>query len=496
MEIADKASDLNRKVNNATKWSFLTELMSKLITPITGMILARLLTPEAYGVMAAIMVVTSFAEMFADAGFQKYFIQHEFYDEEEKRRSFGTALLTSCLFALIVWGMLVVFSTDIASLLGTAEVAEGIKVAGLGVVLTSFNGMQSAIFKRGFQFKLLFKLRLVTLVIPLVVTIPFAVIGLGYWALVWGMLAQQLFTCVIQGYYTDMPLPKKIDMICLRRMLSFSLWTLFESLTIWFSTYGGMFLVGTLLSSYYLGLYRGVLSLTGAAFGMITGAIVPVFFVALSRLQNDMPEFRQMMYTMQTKAALVLLPLGVSLFVFSDVAVGILLGGQWQEGNFFFGLRSLTEAVSILINGFASEALRAKGMPRLSAFSQVLHFPVLWLALWYASTIGFDAVAVGVCISTVWINLVKAVMLRQILRFSLRKMMTSIINAAIPAGVAGGIAWQTRLMMAHYGMISVIVSMGLFCLCYLLMIMLKRDNRQMIFVGWEKICLSIKSKMS
>lgn len=144
------------------------------------MILARLLTPEAFGVMAAIMVVTSFAEMFADAGFQKYFIQHEFYDEDEKRKCFGTALLSSCLLAFTIWLLIVFFARDIAVLLGTLEVADGIKVAGFGLVLTSFNGMQAAIFKREFQFKLLFKLRMVTLSIPLLVTIPLAYIGLGY----------------------------------------------------------------------------------------------------------------------------------------------------------------------------------------------------------------------------------------------------------------------------------------------------------------------------
>ena len=102
----------------------MTELIAKFITPITGMILARLLTPEAFGVMAAIMVVTSFAEMFADAGFQKYFIQHEFYDEDEKRKCFGTALLSSCLLAFTIWLLIVFFARDIAALLGTLEVAD------------------------------------------------------------------------------------------------------------------------------------------------------------------------------------------------------------------------------------------------------------------------------------------------------------------------------------------------------------------------------------
>ncbi len=461
----------------------MTELIAKFITPITGMILARLLTPEAFGVMAAIMVVTSFAEMFADAGFQKYFIQHEFYDEDEKRKCFGTALLSSCLLAFTIWLLIVFFARDIAVLLGTLEVADGIKVAGFGLVLTSFNGMQAAIFKREFQFKLLFKLRMVTLSIPLLVTIPLAYIGLGYWALVWGTLAQQGAICLIQSRYTQMPLSKQIDFGSLKKMLSFSLWTLFESITIWFSTYGGMFLIGTLLSSYYLGLYRGVLSLSGAAFAMISGAVVPVFFVALSRLQNDMPEFRTLLYAVQQKSALILLPLGVMLFVFDDVAVGILLGSQWHEGDFFFGLRCLTDSFSILVNSFASEALRAKGMPRLSAFSQVLHFPVLWGLLYYGAQNGFDMVAVGVCLSTLWLNLVKSIILRQVLGCSLRKMAGNILNAALPAGVSGCLAWYIRQWLGPDETLSVISAMGVFVLAYLLLIMASKNNRRLVVAG-------------
>lgn len=474
---------LSDKVRNATKWTFITEFMSKIITPITGMILARLLTPEAFGVMASILVVTSFAEMFADAGFQKYFVQHEFYNEEEKRQCFGTALMTSCLLALVLWLVIICFAKEIASLLGSAEVANGIRLAGFGLILTSYNGMQSAVLKRSFQFKLLFKLRMISLAVPLMVTIPLAYMGAGFWSLVCGMLAQQGATCVVQARYTEMPFWGEIDWDRLRGMLSFSLWTLFESITIWFSSYGGLFLVGTLLSSYYLGLYRGVLTLTGAAFGLLTGAIMPVFFVAMSRLQNDMPNFREMFYGMQGKAALVLTPLGIMLFVFADVAVGFFLGGQWHEGDFFFGAWSMTAVFSILINSLASEAIRAKGMPRLSAFSQVLHFPVMWGALWYGAKFGFDALALGMCASSLWLDLVKLVMLRQVLDFSLRKIAMNIFNPAIPAIVSGLLAWHVRYVWTDGGIVSVAVAMGIFVVVYISLLMIRRDNRHLIIAG-------------
>lgn len=475
--------ELSKQVRSATKWTFFTELIAKIITPVTGMVLARLLTPDAFGVMASIMVVTSFAEMFADAGFQKYFVQHEFYNESEKRKCFGTALTTSCLIALLIWLLLICFAKEISLLLGAAEAVDGIKVAGVGLVLTSYNGMQAAIFKRDFQFKLLFKLRMVAVAIPLVVTIPLAYMGLGFWALIWGMLAQQVGTCLVQTHYTNMPLLQGVDGKTLFSMLSFSLWTLFESITIWFSTYGGLLLVGVLLSSYYLGIYRGILTLTGAAFGLITGAIVPVMFTALSRLQNNMVAFRRLFYDVQSTSALLLMPIGVLLMVFADVAVSILLGEQWHDGDFFFGVWSLTLSSSILINSLASEAIRAQGMPRLSALSQVLHFPVMWGGLWYGAKIGFDAVALGMCASSLWLDVVKIVMLRQVLGFSVRKMLVNILNAAVPAGVAGAVAWYLRQILAPHGIGAVIIAVAAFSICYLVLLMVRKNSRNMVMIG-------------
>ena len=76
-------SELNSKIVKATKWSTITEIVAKLITPITSMVLARLLTPEAFGVVATLTMVITFAEIFTDAGFQKYLIQHEFRDKKD-----------------------------------------------------------------------------------------------------------------------------------------------------------------------------------------------------------------------------------------------------------------------------------------------------------------------------------------------------------------------------------------------------------------------------
>ena len=80
-------SDLNNKVITATKWSSITEIAAKLISPISTMVLARLLTPDAFGILVTAVMVISFAEIFTDAGFQKYLIQHKFNTTEDLHKS-------------------------------------------------------------------------------------------------------------------------------------------------------------------------------------------------------------------------------------------------------------------------------------------------------------------------------------------------------------------------------------------------------------------------
>jgi PST family polysaccharide transporter len=71
-------NELNKKIQLSIKWSGITEIVAKSIVPIINMILVRILTPEAFGVIAIVTMITSFADIFTDAGFQKYLIQKKF----------------------------------------------------------------------------------------------------------------------------------------------------------------------------------------------------------------------------------------------------------------------------------------------------------------------------------------------------------------------------------------------------------------------------------
>ena len=102
-------SELNKKVINATMWSSFSEISSKLIAPITTMVLARLLTPEVFGVVATVTMIISFTQLFSDAGFQRYLIQYEFENDDDKYKTTNVAFLSNLVISLLLWAVIFFF---------------------------------------------------------------------------------------------------------------------------------------------------------------------------------------------------------------------------------------------------------------------------------------------------------------------------------------------------------------------------------------------------
>ncbi len=166
--------NLNSKVVNATKWSVITEVAAKFVAPITTMVLARLLTPDAFGVLVTAQMVISFAEIFTDAGFQKYIVQHEFEDDDDKYKSTAVAFWSNLIMSLVIWLGISLFANHIAGFVGCEGNGIVIAISCVCIPLAAFSSIQMALFKREFDFKTLFWVRIVGIFVPFVVTIPLA----------------------------------------------------------------------------------------------------------------------------------------------------------------------------------------------------------------------------------------------------------------------------------------------------------------------------------
>lgn len=431
------SNTINQKIGKATAWSSITEIVAKLISPIVNIILARLLAPEAFGLVATITMVISFAEVFTDAGFQKYIIQHEFKDEEALNKSTNVAFWTNFSLSIFVCIIIFIFRHNIATFVGNSELGNSISIASLLIIIVAFSSIQAARCKRDFDFKTLFFARIGSSLIPLIITIPLAVILKNYWALLIGNMASNLFTAIILTIKSKWKPSFFYDFKLFKEMFSFSAWTLLESISIWLTLNIGTFIVGNYLDDYYLGLYKTSIATINSYMSIITSAIIPVLFSGLSRYQNDEENFQKTYYTFQRIVAIFILPMGAGVFIFSDLVTKILLGSQWMEASGFIGLWGATSAIIVLFSNFASEAYRSKGNPKVSLFAQLSHLIFIVPAILISIDYGFQCLYITRSLIRVELVIFNFIVMRILYKFKFRDLLKNIFPMLISTLIMG-----------------------------------------------------------
>lgn len=472
------SSSLNSKVVAATKWSSITEIIAKLITPITSMILARLLTPEAYGIVATFAIIISFAEIFADAGFQKYLVQHEFKDGNDREQSTNVAFWSNFIMSMLIWGIIAIFNEPLSKMVGSPGLGHVLIIASVSIPLAAFSSIQIALYKRDLDFKTLFKVRMVGVFVPLVVTLPLAFWLRNYWALVLGTIAQHLVNAVLLTVFSKWKPKLFYSFAKLKEMLSFTVWSLFEAISIWLTGYIDAFIVASTLSQHYLGMYRTSSTIVGQFMGIVTAATTPVLFSSLSRLQNDNTSFQRMFFNFQKTVGIFVIPLGVGLFCFSDFATEVLLGEQWMETSGFIGLWALTSAITIVLSHYSSEVYRAKGKPKLSVLAQWLHIIVLCPTILIAVKYGYRTLYIARSIVRLEAILVNIILMYCVIKISPWKMFKNIMPSCLAAIVMGAVA--LGLLQISKNFIFQIAIIVICAAIYFAIILLFKEERDLI----------------
>lgn len=430
-------SNFQNKVFNATKWSYITEIAAKLVSPVTNIVLARILIPEAFGVVATVTMIISFADMFTDAGFQKYLVQHEYKDENEKVKHLNVAFWTNLILSFFLLGCISVFAEQIATMVGNPNLGYVVIIASIQLPLTSFSSIQIAIYRRDFNFKTLFLVRMVSICIPFVITIPLALMGFSFWSLIIGSLFIQLSNAFILTIKSKWKPSFFYDFKILKEMFSFSIWSLLEAISIWFTMWVDAFIIGTVFNQYYLGLYKTSTMIVNSLMSLITGATVPVLYSALCRLQNKPKQFVKMYFSTQRMVSVFVFPLGVGAYLYSDLVTAILLGSQWQEASGVIGVWSLTSAIMIVFGYFCSEVYRAKGRPKLSFVAQLLHLVVLIPVCIISAGYGFWPLVYA----RSWIRLeailVDFILMKYVMGFPVLKTIGNVIPTGVAAIIMG-----------------------------------------------------------
>lgn len=479
-------AELNNKIATATKWSAITEIMAKLVTPITTMVLARLLTPEAYGVVATIAMIISFTEIFSEAGFSRYIIQHEFKDNEDKFKTANVAFTTNLLLSLLFWGVIIFINEPLAEWVGNPGLGHVIVIACVSIPIHALAAIQKALYQRDFDFKTLFYARIAGILVPFLVTIPLAFYLRSYWALIVGTIVVNASNALILTLRSKWkPNFRYFSFPRLKEMFAFSMWVVFDTILIWFTEYIDIFLVGRFLSEHYLGLYKTSINLVGQVVALITATILPIMLPALSRVQNDKAQMKFMVLKFQKMTGIILLPLGVGIFMFSDLLVEVMLGSQWMEASGFIGLWGLMSAVTIIFSRFCSYIYPAMGKPRLSVLSQTLHLVALVPTVMISVHYGFETLYITRSLIRIEGILVNLIIAYSLINITFKHYIKNIYSEVI-ASIIMGICAYFLLSISSDVLIS-FLWIGLCVIVYFLILLLFPGEKVLIIEMKRKI---------
>jgi PST family polysaccharide transporter len=323
-QFADLA-DLKRKSVRGGLITFVTQGINIVIQLASTVILARLLSPNDYGVMAMVVAVTVFAGLFRDLGLSAAAIQkHTLTRAQQSNLFWMNIALGGTLTLALAWA-----SPLVAWFYHRPEVLWVTVALSANFLIGSLATQSGALLVREMRFGRQAAVSISGAVVGLVISVTLAIENFRFWSLVWGQLAGSLTTSILLFSLSPFRPGLPSRGTGLKEMLKFGAHLTAFDFVNYFSRNLDNILIGRFWGAEALGYYSRAYSLLMFPIINLRGPITAVAFPALSRLQNQPEAFRTYYCRVTSVLALISMPLTTFFFVASKPVIELLLGHQW-----------------------------------------------------------------------------------------------------------------------------------------------------------------------
>lgn len=430
----------SRQVNVAAKWSFVTEIAYKIVSPIVNMILARLLTPEDFGIVATVVMITSFADIFSNAGFSKYLVQQQYKLEKEQADAANVAFATNMAISIAFWLIIIVFRDSLSILVGNPGYGHVIAVGGCILPLTALSSVQIAVFQRNMEYRKLFYGKLIGILMPLLITVPLAFFTHSFWAMIIGNICVNLANAAVLTINSSWRPNTYFNLNLLKKMFGFGSWAFLEQLLGWFNLNIGLFIVSNILSQYYLGLYKTSMAIVNQLMAVFTTTLSAIVITTLSKYARDREGFLEQYYHFQRMLSIIIIPIGIGFLVYRRTITLILLGSNWLDVADFVGMWGFATAIEYAFASFSVECFTAIGKPRYGAMMQLLFCILSVPVLYFCALKGFVILCIARAGFRIVTTIIEMIIMRMAVNYSFLeavKNLGSILMASVVMGVFG-----------------------------------------------------------
>lgn len=323
-------SSLKRKTVTGFFWTFVELVGTKGVSFLFSVFLARMLSPDDYGLLAISFVFVSIAYIIADSGFGNAIIRKEGLTEDDLSTAFFSNIVIGVFCCIVLW----LTAPIIAEYYKLPILKDVIRVSSVCVVISALGSIQQALFTREIDFKRQAKISFVSVCIGGIVGVTFAINGLGVWALVAQSMGRQVSNSFLL-YKSCAWVPnlkwspssfKHLWKYGSRLMASTLLYSVFNNV------YGLM--IGKFYSAAVLGNFVNARRISEYPSSTLTETIQRVSFPVFSKLQTDKERLLDGYKKMLQCSTFLVFPIMTFVSASADNIVRLIYGEQWIDSVF------------------------------------------------------------------------------------------------------------------------------------------------------------------
>ncbi|MGN0007217.1 MAG: lipopolysaccharide biosynthesis protein [Alistipes sp.] len=331
------AEQLRDKVATGVAWSIAEKIGSMLLQMAVSIIVARLLVPEDFGVMAIMTFFTALALVVVDSGFSQTLIRKKSPTKNEYKSVFVFNIAVSWL----LYAVLVAAAPAIARFYGLEAIAKIAPVLFLLLPINALCVIQNTIFTREFRFDLLSKINFAASLVAGAIAIGLAWAGAGVWALVGQRIGMMATRALLLWMFGRWKTKGRFSVKVLTSMAPFSLRLMStDIIAAVYNNIAQMF-IGKMYTASTLGYFNQAQKLKELPVASAVQSVQSVTYPALANIRHNEAKFAESYRKILMITAFVMFPVMVGMIAVSEDMFALLLGEKWMPTVPYFRVLSL-----------------------------------------------------------------------------------------------------------------------------------------------------------
>lgn len=331
------SANLKHNFFSGILWQGLERVGSQGISFLISIILARLLRPEDFGVIAIMLVFISLCGVFVDSGFSSALIQKKEVTEDDCCSVF----FLNIVLAILLYAVLFAAAPLIANFYENSEIIFNLRILSLVLIIRSFSLVQNALLIKRMLFWLNFRISWSGLLLSGTLGCTMAYAGCGIWALIAQQLSNAAVVAIMQWRLVQWRPRLHFEWSRIRSLFQFG-WKLLASGfldTLYNDVYS--IIIGKLFSLTTLSYYNRGRSIPQMGMGVVNSTIGTVLYPAFSKIQDDRAQMQRVARNALKNIMFPVVLILTGFFIFAEPLVVLLLTEKWLPCVIFLRLSCL-----------------------------------------------------------------------------------------------------------------------------------------------------------